>query len=56
MMKLKVKPLAMLPLVALLGACQVPVILQSDGATSAQLNSTSLTDLDMSQTESLAAV
>jgi hypothetical protein len=46
----------MLPLVALLGACQVPVILQSDGATSAQLNSTSLTDLDMSQTESLAAV
>ncbi|MDA0308292.1 MAG: LPP20 family lipoprotein [Proteobacteria bacterium] len=56
MMKLKVKPLAMFPLVALLGACQVPVILQSDGATSAQLNSTSLTDLDMSQTESLAAV
>ena len=55
MMKLKVKPLAMLPLVALLGACQVPVILQSDGATSAQLNS-SLTDLDMSQTESLQAV
>ncbi|NBR38940.1 MAG: hypothetical protein EBT93_05890 [Alphaproteobacteria bacterium] len=46
----------MFPLVALLGACQVPVILQSDGATSAQLNSTSLTDLDMSQTESLAAV
>ena len=56
MMKQKVKPLVMLPLVALLGACQVPVILQSDGATSAQLNSTSLTDLDMSQTESLAAV
>ena len=56
MMKLKVKPLVMFPLVALLGACQVPVILQSDGATSAQLNSTSLTDLDMSQTESLAAV
>ena len=55
MMKLKVKPLAMLPLVALLGACQVPVILQSDSATSAQLNS-SLTDLDMSQTESLQAV
>ena len=55
MMKLKVKPLAMLPLVALLGACQVPVILQSDVATSAQLNS-SLTDLDMSQTESLQAV
>ena len=56
MMNVKVKPLVMLPLVALLGACQVPVILQSDGATSAQLNSTSLTDLDMSQTESLAAV
>ncbi len=56
MMKQKVKPLVMLPLVALLGACQVPVILQSDGATSAQLNSASSTDLDMSQAESLAAV
>ena len=56
MMTQKVKPLVMLPLVALLGACQVPVILQSDGATSAQLNSASSTDLDMSQAESLAAV
>ena len=56
MMKQKVKPLVMLPLVALLGACQVPVFLQSDGATSAQLNSASSTDLDMSQAESLAAV
>jgi hypothetical protein len=56
MMNIKVKPLAMLPLVALLGACQVPVVLQSGSATSPQANTASLTDLDMSQTESLAAV
>jgi hypothetical protein len=51
------KPLALLPLIATLTACQVPVVLQGDQSFSSGASaSNSATDLEMSQTESLAAV
>ena len=51
------KPLAFLPLVATLAACQVPVILQTEQAlTSGASDTVGVSDLEMSQTESLAAV
>ena len=60
MTRMTLKPLAFLPLIATLTACQVPVVLQGDqafsSATSSSSGSNSATDLEMSQTESLAAV
>jgi outer membrane protein FlgP len=60
MTRMTLKPLAFLPLIATLTACQVPVVLQGDQAFSSAISqsnaSNSVTDLEMSQTESLAAV
>lgn len=55
------KPLALLPLIATLTACQVPVVLQGDQSLISGVNSSSgatssSSDLEMSQAESLAAV
>jgi hypothetical protein len=55
MTKSNLKPLMILPVVALLGACQVPVVL-TDGKSLTNAPITSMTDLELSQTESLKAV
>lgn len=55
MTKSNLKPLIILPVVALLGACQVPVVL-TDGKSLTNAPMTSITDLELSQTESLKAV
>ena len=54
MTKSYLKPLYVLPVVAFLGACQVPVVLTD--AKSLTQSPNPLTDLEMSQTESLKAV
>jgi len=54
MTKSYLKPLYVLPMVAFLGACQVPVVLTD--ANSMTQSPNPLTDLEMSQTESLKAV
>jgi hypothetical protein len=54
MTKSYLKPLYVLPVVAFLGACQVPVVLTD--ANSLTQSPNPLTDLELSQTESLKAV
>ncbi|XDZ64913.1 LPP20 family lipoprotein [Alphaproteobacteria bacterium LSUCC0684] len=55
MTKSNFKPLLMLPVVALLGACQVPVVL-TDGKSLTNAPGAGMTDLELSQAESLKAV
>ena len=53
MTKSNLKPLMMLPVVALLGACQVPVVLTD---AKPQTSGVGMTELELSQAESLQAV
>jgi len=55
MTKSNLKPLLMLPVVALLGACQVPVVL-TDGKSLTNAPGAGMTELELSQAESLKAV
>jgi len=53
MTKSNLKPLLILPVVALLGACQVPVVLTEGKSLT---NTPAMTELELSQAESLKAV